>query len=352
MKKFRQLSHDDHVTIETLLRSGHSKKDIALALNVHISTVYRAIERGLCTQMDWEYRTYSVYSAMAADDRRRKAFAHKGAPIKISAHKELVPILEEYIIKQRYSPAAVSAILKTGNGPYLSENTIYRYINCRMLPELRRYHLPEHGLRKQPWPNERKNKKQNRFGLSIEKRPADVAERSMIGHWELDSIIGQNKGKSESALVFTERKSRLELVFKVPDKTAASTVHVIDSLAAICDFPKLFQSITMDNGSEFSNTQRIEHSEEGQQRTHAFYCHPYTSCERGSNENANRLLRRWLPKGKSLKSFTPDQALALTRWMNNYPRQILGWKTPAQVFLEDCEKLGIQISPEFSQYLS
>lgn len=88
------------------------------------------------------------------------------------------------------------------------------------------------------------------------------------------------------------------------------------------------------------------------QLTHAYYCHPYTSCERARNENANRLIRRWLPKGKSMKNVTQEQALAITRWMNTYPRQSLGWRTPAEVFLEECQKQGIKISAEFLQYLS
>ena len=79
MRKYRQLSHDDHVTLEALLRAGHSKKEIAQALHVHISTVYRAIKRGLCVQMDWEYRTYTVYSAMAADIRKISSDTTAGA---------------------------------------------------------------------------------------------------------------------------------------------------------------------------------------------------------------------------------------------------------------------------------
>lgn len=351
MRKFRQLSHDDHVILETMLHTGHSKKEIAQSLGVHLSTVYRAIHRGLCDQIDSELRPYKVYSYIVADIHRKQAFSHKGAPLKIKSHGELLPVLEHYIIKQKYSPAAVSAILRQQGGSYLSENTIYRYINGRKLPTLRRHHLPEHGIRKHPL-KENNAKKQNRFGTSIEKRPADVAERKSVGHWELDSIVGKKEGTGESALAFTERKSRVELVFKVPDKTASSTVQIIDHLHGICDFSQIFQTITMDNGSEFANSERIEHDEQGVKRTSAYYCHPYTSCERGSNENANRLLRRWLPKGKSLKSLTPEQALILTRWMNNYPRELLGWKTPAQVFLEDCQNQGIKISSHFLQYLS
>lgn len=350
MGKFRQLSHDDHVIIEALLRSGRTKKEIASVLHVHLSTVYRAISRGLCDQVDSQLRSYKVYSHMVADAHRKEAFSHKGAPQKIRSHKELVFILEDYIMNQKYSPAAVSAVLKRQGGCYVSENTIYRYINRRSLPALRRHHLPEKGIRKQPLKAEKK--KENRFGTSIEKRPACVAERSSVGHWELDSVVGKVKGKSESILVFTERKTRAELVFKVEDKTALSTLNVIDHLESVCDFKRIFQSITMDNGSEFAFANRIEYNASGERRTSAYYCHPYTSCERGSNENANRLIRRWLPKGKSLKNFTQEQALGLTRWMNNYPREILGWKTPAEVFLEDCKKQGIEISPEFLQYLS
>lgn len=350
-KTYHQLTHDDRVQLETLLRAGHDKKEVSQLMGIHISTVYREYKRGSCIQLDTQLRTYTVYSVQVAEDRRRAAFAHKGAPVKLDTHQSLIPLVEDLIVDQRYSPGAASAVLRRQQGPFLSEATIYRYISERRFPHLRRKHLPEKGIRKHPYQSvERIYKKQ--LGASIEKRPAEVAERCSAGHWEFDSIIGKSSGQGESCLVFTERFSRLELVFKVPRKTAACTVETLDRLQKQCAFSKLFRSITMDNGSEFADSKRIEFSQHGRRRTHAYYCHPYTSCERGSNENANRLLRRWLPKKKSLKNVTQAQALALTRWMNNYPRESLGWKTPAEVFLEACRQQHIPISKKFSQYLS
>lgn len=351
-RAYRQLNHDDRVAIDNLLRAGHSKREIADLLHVHVSTIYREIKRGSCTQLDTQYRYYTVYSATVADAHHKKAFANKGAPIKLHAHPELVPVLETLIIKDRFSPGSASAVLRTNGGPYLSENTIYRYINHRVFPRLRRHNLPEKGIRKHPHKEDKKEPKEPRFGVSIEKRPAEIVERLSVGHWEGDSVIGKSKGTNESCLVFTERKSLLEIICKVPRKAAAETVAALDDLQAKCDFPQIFQSITFDNGSEFANANRITHGPDGQPRTAAYYCHPYTSCERARNENANRLIRRWLPKGKSMKDVTQADALRITRWMNNYPRQSLGWKTPAQVFLEECQKQGIKISSEFSQYLS
>lgn len=350
MRKFRQLTHDDRVVIDALFRAGHSKKEVAELTGFHISTIYREYKRGECMQVNSELVPYMVYSFMVADAHHDEVFSHKGAPVKLDSKKELVPLLEELIIEQRFSPGAASAILRRRGGPYVSENTIYRYIGEKRFPRLRRHHLPEKGIRKHPRPKEAK--KVPRYGTSIENRPAVIAERSMVGHWEGDSIVGKLEGQGESCLAFTERKSLLELVFKVPRKAAAETVAVLDLLDVQCDFQNVFQSITFDNGSEFAHAERIETSPSGQKRTTAYYCHPYTSCERPQNENANRLLRRWLPKGKSMKNVTQEQVLAITRWMNNYPRQSLGWRTPAEVFLEECRKQGIKISPEFSQYLS
>ena len=84
----------------------------------------------------------------------------------------------------------------------------------------------------------------------------------------------------------------------------------------------------------------------------SYYCHPFTSCERGSNENANRMIRRWFKKGRSLASVTQEDCTAVARWMNTYYRASLGWKTPAEAFKDACAAEGIKISPYLSQFLS
>lgn len=108
----------------------------------------------------------------------------------------------------------------------------------------------------------------------------------------------------------------------------------------------------MDNGVEFSNAHRLENSPTGYRRTYCYYCHPFTSCERGSNENANRMIRRWFKKGRSLAAVTQADCIAVSRWMNTYYRASLGWKTPAEAFKSACAAEGIKISPYLSQFLS
>lgn len=348
--KYRQLRQKDREDLELLLRAGHSKKECAQLLGVHVSTIYRELRRGECMQRDYHYREYRAYSAIVAQDRYNDLVFHKGAPLKIGKCRALSDYIEDKIINKKFSPAAVSADLRDSALPYLCEATIYRYIDQGLFINLERQHLPEHGRRKHPY-KQVVHKNKRRLGTSIEKRPAVVAERKSFGHWEMDSVVGRKNGRGESVLVLTERLTRFELILKVRDKTAVSTVNALDRLQSICGFSRLFKTITCDNGSEFADSLRIEHSAAGRRRTHAYFCHPYTSCERGSNENANRMFRRWYPKGKSLKAVTQSECRRLSAWMNCYPREVLGWKTASQAFLAACECEGIKISKEFSQYL-
>lgn len=145
-------------------------------------------------------------------------------------------------------------------------------------------------------------------------------------------------------LVLTERKTRDEIIVKLPDQKAASVVEAIDRLERKWGdmFTKVFRSITVDNGVEFSDYEGLERSvlHEGEKRTFAFYCHPYSSWERGSNENNNRLIRRHIPKGEDFDEKQDRDIEYIENWINNYPRGIFGFKTSAQLFEEEIRKLA------------
>lgn len=145
-------------------------------------------------------------------------------------------------------------------------------------------------------------------------------------------------------LVLTERKTRDEIIVKLPDQKAASVVEAIDRLERKWGnmFTKVFRSITVDNGVEFSDYEGLERSvlHEGKKRTFAFYCHPYSSWERGSNENNNRLIRRHIPKGEDFDEKQDRDIEYIENWINNYPRGIFGFKTSAQLFEEEIRKLA------------
>lgn len=345
------MDHDKRVQLEALIRAGHSKKEMAALLGCHLSTIYRELKRGRCKQRDWHWKEYYVYSVAVADDDARRKRSNCGAPLKLGGNKDLAEHVERRIMEDRYSPAAVAAELRQSDLGYLCKDTIYRYIQRRIFPSLRPSHLPERGIRKRCYEKVKKERK-NRYGVSIDARPAAVADRNTFGHWEMDCVIGKGSGRSESVLVMTERLTRTELMFKLPAKDSASVVSVLDRLTWCCSFPKIFKSITMDNGSEFSAVDLMEFTSAGTRRTYCYFCHPYTSCERGSNENANRLVRRWFPKHRSLKAVTDADCRRVARWMNQYPRGVLGWKTASEAFREACMAEGINISPYLSQFLS
>ena len=156
-------------------------------------------------------------------------------------------------------------------------------------------------------------------------------------------MIGKAKGKRQSLLVLTERMTRYEVILRVPNKTSSATVRALDKI--LKKFPEnTFQTITVDNGSEFQDCHGMEHDKSGNKRLTVYYCHPYTSCERGSNERNNRIIRRFFPKGKSLRKITQADCDHAATEMNDMPRKILGYATARELFERELDKL---LSPSF-----
>lgn len=160
----------------------------------------------------------------------------------------------------------------------------------------------------------------------------------------MDTVKGKQGITKSCMLVLTERKTRDEIIIKMPDQKAASVVEALDRLERKWGdmFPKVFRSITVDNGVEFADYEGLERSvlHDGEKRTFLFYCHPYSSWERGTNENSNRLIRRHIPKGEDFEEKQDKDIEYIETWINNYPRGILGFKTSAQLFEEEIKKLA------------
>ena len=188
-------------------------------------------------------------------------------------------------------------------------------------------------------PNKAKYKKKNRKlkakrppkGTSIEKRPIDISERNSFGHWEMDCICGPTKS---TLLMFTERLSRKEIIFKMPNQRAESVVRCLNVLERRFgkNFRKIFKSITVDNGSEFLAFNEMERSRYGGKRTTIYYCHPYSAYERGTNERLNREVRRLLPKGFDLSKLSDRDVAYIEKWVNEYPRRILDYASSEETF--------------------
>ena len=141
----------------------------------------------------------------------------------------------------------------------------------------------------------------------------------------------------------TERKTRNEIIFKLPDHSATEVVKAVDRLEITWGsmFSDVFKTITVDNGTEFSYFNELERSctKPDEKRTKVYYCHPYSSWERGSNENNNKMVRRIVPKGTNFDSMTDDEVLDMQIWINGYPRRIHDYHSAAELFEKEIAKL-------------
>lgn len=347
-KCYRQLNWEDRVRLEALLLGGISKKEIAKILHCHISTVYREIKKGSYEHRRSDYTTEVRYSPEIAQQKYEAGLQNRGADLKIGSDFELVNYIEDKIVNGNYSPDAVigELSLPENEGKFettICTKTVYNYIDKGVFLCLTNQDLPVKSESKRDYRKIKKVQKRAQSGESISARPEEIDKREELGHWEMDSVMGK-QGKSKSCLVvLTERMTRKEYIFKVPDHTAGSVVSVIEALEKEWgnDFSKVFRTITVDNGTEFSDCAGMESSclHPGTKRTKVYYCHPYSSWERGSNENLNKMIRRWIPKGTNFDSKTQEEVLSIQEWMNHYPRRIFGYRTSGELFEEELGKL-------------
>lgn len=337
MRQFNHLSFDQRLKLEGYLKAKLPKKQIAELLGVHISTIYREIKRGVYEHLNSDYTTEKRYSPDIAENEYQANLQAKGAPLKIGADFEFAEYIENRIVKDKYSPAAVLgeiAVCEMHFKTSICVSTLYNYIDKGVFLQLTNKALPiKKNKDKRKYQKVRAARKAQ--GDSIEKRPPEVAERSSFGHWEMDCVVGKKKTK-KTLLVLTERYTRNEIVRIMKDKTTKSVIAALDGIERQYGkklFAKVFKTITVDNGSEFADCEGIERAYNNRgKRTKTYYCHPYTSCERGSNENQNRLVRRHYPKGTSFERVTIADIQYLENWINNYPRQIFDFHTAGEMF--------------------
>lgn len=341
MKGYRQLQYEDRMLFEKLLRMGLSKGEIAKYLKCHRNTITNEWKRGVYIHLNEDYTQEYRYSADLAEKRYQDNVKMRGTQLKIASDYEYAEYLEKKMVADGYSPEAVLGELRaTGKESEFSTKicvtTLYSYIDKGVFLELTNKNLPVKGKRKRKY---RKIQRQKRAsaGKSITERPKEVEERTEFGHWEMDTVVGKQGVSKNSLLVLTERKTRKELIFKLPSHTAMEVVHKIDLLERIYkdDFPKIFKSITVDNGSEFAYCEEMERSVFGGKRTELYYCHAYSSWERGSNENQNKLIRRKIPKGTNFDNRTPQEISEIEAWINTYPRRMFGYHTAEEAFQKE-----------------
>ena len=248
--------------------------------------------------------------------------------LKIGHDYELVEYIEHLIIEEKMSPYAAAEKVKQSNKfkTTISYKTIYNYIDNGLLPHLTNKHLPvkKNGIKRKY--DEVRTAVNNSKGTSISERDPKIDLREEYGHWEMDTVVGK-QGTKEVLLVLTERMSEQEIIRKIKSKSQLCVVNELDKLERKMGskkFRETFKTITCDNGCENLDFEGIERSAlTKSKRTKVYYAHPYSAWERGTNENNNKLIRRFIPKGADIGKFSHERIKMIEHWMNNYPRRKL-----------------------------
>ncbi len=311
-----------------MLKLKVPKAQIARELGISRSTLYEEIKRGTVTQLTSELVQVQRYFADAGqrvyEERRRES----RNPYKLASAIEFVSYAEKRILEDKLSPDAICGreAIECRFPVRVCTKTLYNYIaagllkvkNIDLLLRVKRTTTKRHG--------NRENKRL--YGESIENRPAHIEERQEAGHWEIDTVVGK-KETQEVLLTLDERKTRKLLVVKIPSRTAAAVREGLQALLAPLGdrVGEVFKSITSDNGAEFASLPDIL------PHTAVYYAHPYSSFERGTNENQNGLIRRFFPKGTDFASVSDAAIRRVQDWINSLPRKIHHYRSPRDLFL-------------------
>lgn len=342
-KRFNHLSFTQRIQIETLYKRGIRVKEIAEEIGVCFKTVYNELKRGEYEHKKYistgyvgerKYKNIAAYSPNIAEDKYHKNMSRHGADIKLGKDYAFANYIENKIVNEKYTPLAVLGEIKAKGLIFdttICVQTLYNYIHKGVFLNLSMKNLL---FGKRTKKREKLVIKKAPSGKSIEQRPQAVAERSEFGHWEMDCVCGP-RSSSFPLLVLTERKTRKELIFKIEKQTVKNVVDCLNVLERQYEerFSKVFKSITVDNGAEFADCVGMESSvQDNKKRTTIYYCHPYRSNERGTNERMNREIRRIFPKGTNFRNISEEEIAKAEQWLNNYPRGVLNYHTPEELF--------------------
>lgn len=340
-RRWKQISEKERYKIEALYEQGLTAKEIAEALTPKRDrrTIEREIKKGLVEERQHNrnnnkygplYVTKMVYKADTAQIRHDERASNKGRGLKIGHDHDLANYIERKIKDEKWSPDAIIGRIKSEGIVFktsICTKTVYNYIDKGIFREV---------TNKDLWVKRNGNKKRkynkictvalnNKKGKSITERPKAAEDRSEKGHWEIDLVIGQ-KGTKPVILTLVDRKTRKSIYILVKNKTQKEVIKAIKRARKRVggEFGHVFKTITADNGSEFLDSEGIKKAANCDE---IYYAHPYSSWERGSNENGNRILRRFVPKGTDIGKLSNKELQRIEDWVNNYPRKIHGYKS-------------------------
>lgn len=316
----KQLTVEEREEIQQGLWKKESIRSIAKRLGRSHSTIVREINKNLPPQ-HW------VYTPRLAHERAQEKRTSRGRVDRLKNETIRVYVIDH--LKQRWSPEQISGRMKKDDIGSISPEAIYQFVYAQLSygkPRREKEDLRSFLRRKQKQRQHHGSRKGQRIfkerGPSIDERPKVVDLRSRIGDWEGDTVESGDHAPGVNTLL--ERKSGLFLVTKVRSKSSEATRDAVcERLSGLS-----VHTLTTDNGSENQRWEEIERA----LGIDCFFAHPYRSCERGANENANGLLRDYYPKKTDFRTI-PDEEIARVEYaLNSRPRKRLGFMTPLEVW--------------------
>ena len=353
-EKFKHLNYEDLRFIEreynNFIKTKNKKigktefmKKLAYSVNTCLSNLYNVIKSGMVELLNIDYTTRIEFSADVAYKVRETVIPNNTKMLKAKDFIDLV--ISRF--QSKHNIESIETIVndllinhkdEIINMDVVCVKTIYNYINDNKLI-IKRIDLPIAVKRKK-----RVEKKEylKTKGTSIDERPKHINDRQEFGHWEGDTVIG-NKKDDEVLLTLVERKTRETIILKLKNKKSKTVYMAINKLEKHFGeekFKKIFKSITFDNGSEFARFKDIEKKYNSKEpRTKVYFAHPYCSWERGTNERHNRIIRKFIPKGKAIKEYSNNFITFIINVINNSSKKVLGYTSSQSLFNQELAKI-------------
>lgn len=324
-------------------------KELSNLIGTSLSNLYDIIKDGLITTLDYELRERIEFSSTVAFNKRNKKSIESNSSKREKAKPFIDLIIKE--LKSPYNINSVDEIINDLKRNRLDEiagmvtictSTFYNFVNDDKIENFNINLLPVKPYRKQKDTSNKEGKRKRDKINSIENRPFLPDNRDEFGHWEGDTVVGSSKIENSGAcFTLVERKTRFQIVVKMKDRKSDTVLKAVKKIKNF--YPELkgykleeiFKSITFDNGVEFAKWKQIEKF----LHTTIYFAHPYSSYERGSNENGNKLLRLFLPKSCDMKLYTNSYVINANELINTKIRKILGYKSSLELFTNELTKL-------------
>ena len=317
--KYKHLTREERFTISCLKIKGHSTSFIAAQLARSKSTIHREIKRNSNPTGDYWFAKASDYASC----RSRQASCRSP---RINADSWNFAV--EMLTTDQWSPDQISSDLRKSQRPPISHETIYRRIYADKERGGKLHSHLRHRLgcyKSRLIKNDKRGKIKNQ--RSIEIRPEIVNEKKRVGDFEVDTIVGSHSGSSSVLVTLVDRCSRFTLIAKARNKTAEAVSHAL--LTALAPYRHKLHTLTYDNGKEFAWHEMIDTILD----TTGYFAHPYSSWERGLNENTNGLIRQYFPKKTNFDNIPQSDIALVQDKLNRRPRKCLDRNTPNSIFL-------------------